>query len=279
MALLRLGRWRDGRLQKALGDDPRGEQGPQGQRRRAAVQRHLQQVADRRPRGRRARHVHRAERQPVLAGRRGRAGRPQRRRSAGKLDGFNQVAVDGSKVDGKLYMVPESLKAVALWYDKSKITTAPATTDDAARRVKDGIDQARPEPERVPLVRVLGRLRRHPHGRHRQVRRRPGRLRRRVQVLPGPQGRRRQVLHRRQRPQAGLPDRQAPTPSSTARGRRPTSPRPSATTSPSRRSPPPPARPTPSPAPTAGTSTPTPPTSTSPSRSPSRWSAPRASRS
>ena len=37
----------------------------------------------------------------------------------GKLEGFNQVAVDGSKVDGKFFMVPESLKAVALWYDKS----------------------------------------------------------------------------------------------------------------------------------------------------------------
>src|SRR6478609_7603676 len=39
----------------------------------------------------------------------------------GNLEGFNQVAVDGSKVDGKFFMVPESLKAVALWYDKSAI--------------------------------------------------------------------------------------------------------------------------------------------------------------
>jgi arabinogalactan oligomer/maltooligosaccharide transport system substrate-binding protein len=56
----------------------------------------------------------------------------------GKLEGFNQVAVDGSKVDGKFYMVPESLKAVALWYDKSKIATAPATTDALMAGVKDG---------------------------------------------------------------------------------------------------------------------------------------------
>ncbi|CAN5586770.1 hypothetical protein BH20CHL7_BH20CHL7_02310 [soil metagenome] len=34
---------------------------------------------------------------------------------AGKLDGTtSQTAIDGSKVDGKFYMVPESLKAVAL---------------------------------------------------------------------------------------------------------------------------------------------------------------------
>jgi len=36
---------------------------------------------------------------------------------AGQLQGFLPVAIDGSKVDGKFYMAPESLKAVALWYD------------------------------------------------------------------------------------------------------------------------------------------------------------------
>ena len=35
------------------------------------------------------------------------------------LEGYLPVAIDGSKVDGAFYMVPESLKAVALWYDKS----------------------------------------------------------------------------------------------------------------------------------------------------------------
>jgi arabinogalactan oligomer/maltooligosaccharide transport system substrate-binding protein len=56
----------------------------------------------------------------------------------GKLEGFVPVAVDGSKVDGKLFMVPESLKAVALWYDKSKVATPPATTDALLAGVKDG---------------------------------------------------------------------------------------------------------------------------------------------
>jgi arabinogalactan oligomer / maltooligosaccharide transport system substrate-binding protein len=56
----------------------------------------------------------------------------------GKLEGFSQVAVDGSKVGDKMYMVPESLKAVALWYDKSKVATPPATTDALLAGVKDG---------------------------------------------------------------------------------------------------------------------------------------------
>ena len=43
------------------------------------------------------------------------------------LEGYLPVAIDGSKVDGSFYMVPESLKAVALWYDKSKVATPPAT--------------------------------------------------------------------------------------------------------------------------------------------------------
>ena len=56
----------------------------------------------------------------------------------GELEGFSPVAIDGSKVDGKFFMVPESLKAVALWYDKSAIPTAPATTDALLAGVKDG---------------------------------------------------------------------------------------------------------------------------------------------
>ena len=55
----------------------------------------------------------------------------------GKLDGFSQTAVNGSQVGGKFYMVPESLKAVALWYDGTDITKAPATTDELLAGVKD----------------------------------------------------------------------------------------------------------------------------------------------
>lgn len=55
----------------------------------------------------------------------------------GKLDGFSQTAVDGSQVGGKFYMVPESLKAVALWYDGTVLATPPATTDALLAGVKD----------------------------------------------------------------------------------------------------------------------------------------------
>jgi arabinogalactan oligomer/maltooligosaccharide transport system substrate-binding protein len=54
------------------------------------------------------------------------------------LEGYLPVSLDGSKVDGKFYMVPESLKAVALWYDKTAIATPPATSDDLLAGVKDG---------------------------------------------------------------------------------------------------------------------------------------------
>jgi len=60
----------------------------------------------------------------------------------GKLEGWSQVSLDGSKVDlgqgAKMFMVPESLKAVAMWYDKSKVATPPATTDALLAGVTDG---------------------------------------------------------------------------------------------------------------------------------------------
>jgi arabinogalactan oligomer/maltooligosaccharide transport system substrate-binding protein len=57
---------------------------------------------------------------------------------SGKLTGFSQTAVDGSQVGGKFFMVPESLKAVAMWYDKSVVTAAPATTADLLTGVQGG---------------------------------------------------------------------------------------------------------------------------------------------
>ena len=56
---------------------------------------------------------------------------------SGKLDGFSETAVNGSKVGDKFYMVPESLKAVALWYDGTDLAKAPATTDELLAGVKD----------------------------------------------------------------------------------------------------------------------------------------------
>jgi arabinogalactan oligomer/maltooligosaccharide transport system substrate-binding protein len=59
------------------------------------------------------------------------------------LEGYHQVAIDGSKVDvdgngAKFYMVPESLKAVALWYDKEALPNPPTTSDELLAGVKDG---------------------------------------------------------------------------------------------------------------------------------------------
>jgi arabinogalactan oligomer/maltooligosaccharide transport system substrate-binding protein len=57
---------------------------------------------------------------------------------ADKLGDIVDVAVSGSQVDGKLYMVPESLKAVAAIYDSAKIATPPATTDELLAGITDG---------------------------------------------------------------------------------------------------------------------------------------------
>jgi arabinogalactan oligomer / maltooligosaccharide transport system substrate-binding protein len=54
------------------------------------------------------------------------------------IAGYLPVSLDGSKVDGAFYMVPESLKAVALWYDKTALPNPPKTSDELLAGVKDG---------------------------------------------------------------------------------------------------------------------------------------------
>ncbi len=56
----------------------------------------------------------------------------------GKLAGVNQLGIDGMSLDGKLYGIPESMKAVAFWYDKSKLPTPPATTDELKKLMEGG---------------------------------------------------------------------------------------------------------------------------------------------
>ncbi len=48
----------------------------------------------------------------------------------------SQTAIDGMSLDGKLYAIPESFKAVALYYNKSRVSTPPATTDDLLAAVQ-----------------------------------------------------------------------------------------------------------------------------------------------
>lgn len=58
------------------------------------------------------------------------------------LDNSNEISVNGSKVTVNgtegVYQVPESLKAVAMYYDTAVVPTAPATTDDLMTFVKGG---------------------------------------------------------------------------------------------------------------------------------------------
>jgi arabinogalactan oligomer/maltooligosaccharide transport system substrate-binding protein len=56
----------------------------------------------------------------------------------GKLTGVSQLGIDGMSLDGKIYGVPESMKAVVFWYDKSKLAAAPKTTDDLLKLMQGG---------------------------------------------------------------------------------------------------------------------------------------------
>lgn len=56
----------------------------------------------------------------------------------GKLDAFSKLSVQGVTVDGKIYAVPMIPKALAMYYNKTTVTTPPATTDDLMAAVKAG---------------------------------------------------------------------------------------------------------------------------------------------
>ncbi len=60
----------------------------------------------------------------------------------GKIDdalaNTSDVAIAGSTVDGKIYMVPESLKAVAMYYDADKVASPPKTTAELLAFVQGG---------------------------------------------------------------------------------------------------------------------------------------------
>jgi arabinogalactan oligomer/maltooligosaccharide transport system substrate-binding protein len=58
--------------------------------------------------------------------------------TADQLAVYMPVAIQADTIDGKLWAVPESMKAVALFYNKSTIPTPPATTDDLMNLVKSG---------------------------------------------------------------------------------------------------------------------------------------------
>jgi arabinogalactan oligomer/maltooligosaccharide transport system substrate-binding protein len=56
----------------------------------------------------------------------------------GKLTGVNPLAVAGMTYNGHLYGVPMTVKAVAMYYNKSKVATPPTTTDQLKQMVTSG---------------------------------------------------------------------------------------------------------------------------------------------
>ena len=56
----------------------------------------------------------------------------------GKFDNYAPLAVGGMTVEGAIYGVPESLKAVALWYNKDLLPEPPATTADLLALMEGG---------------------------------------------------------------------------------------------------------------------------------------------
>jgi arabinogalactan oligomer / maltooligosaccharide transport system substrate-binding protein len=58
--------------------------------------------------------------------------------AAGKLGDYSQLSIDGMSLDGKLYGIPETVKAVLFWYNKELLPTPPATTDELKALMESG---------------------------------------------------------------------------------------------------------------------------------------------
>lgn len=58
--------------------------------------------------------------------------------AAGKLDGYTPLAIEGMSLNGRLYGIPESLKAVAFWYNKEMLPEPPKTTDELKALMEAG---------------------------------------------------------------------------------------------------------------------------------------------
>jgi arabinogalactan oligomer/maltooligosaccharide transport system substrate-binding protein len=57
---------------------------------------------------------------------------------AGKLGDYSELSQGGMMYDGKMYGIPESLKAVVFWYNTDLLPEAPATTDDLKALMEGG---------------------------------------------------------------------------------------------------------------------------------------------
>lgn len=56
----------------------------------------------------------------------------------GKLGDYSELSQGGMMYDGKLYGIPESLKAVVFWYNTDMLPEAPATTDELKALMEGG---------------------------------------------------------------------------------------------------------------------------------------------
>lgn len=57
---------------------------------------------------------------------------------AGKLGDYSELSQGGMMYDGKMYGLPESLKAVAMWYNTDLLPVPPATTDELKAAMEGG---------------------------------------------------------------------------------------------------------------------------------------------
>jgi len=57
---------------------------------------------------------------------------------SGKVGDYAPLSIEGMSTGGRIYGVPESLKAVVLWYNKSLLPTPPATTADLQALMEGG---------------------------------------------------------------------------------------------------------------------------------------------
>ncbi|MCQ3937277.1 MAG: ABC transporter substrate-binding protein [Chloroflexi bacterium] len=57
---------------------------------------------------------------------------------AGKLGDYSELSQGGMMYEGRMYGIPESMKAVAFWYNTELLPEAPATTDDLKALMEGG---------------------------------------------------------------------------------------------------------------------------------------------
>lgn len=58
--------------------------------------------------------------------------------TSGKLGSYSQLSLDGMRVNGRLYGIPESQKAVVFWYNKELLASPPSSTNDLLSLMKSG---------------------------------------------------------------------------------------------------------------------------------------------